>query len=231
MTSNPRWFLKLLGPWQLLNGGELVHVTLRQQRLITALAILPRQPRPVLAGTLWPDSSEALAAGNLRAAIWCVAHELPNLLASDHDLLRLAGPVSIDVSILLDRLGSFLGHDWSYEPSFLPLLQNSELLPGWYEAWLAPEQDSLRQLRLSVLDALGRGLLAHGDFGHARDSAKIAIAIEPLNESSHNLLIRSFLALGDRSEAVRHYLLFRAMLIDELGIEPSSQFAELVTSR
>lgn len=227
--TTPGWTLNLLGGWQLFRGPDPVRVTRRQQRLVAALALLPGRPRVVLASTLWPDSREAQAAGNLRAAIWRTEHEMPGLLCSACDPPRLSSQVSVDAALLNERLAFIVDNDGG-EAESLPLLQSAELLPGWYDEWVLWEQDRLRELRLCALDAVGRRLMVHREVGHAVDAAMIAIRLDPLSESAHRLLVEAHLALDNRAAAVRVYRQFRAALKRELDIEPSESFTELIRS-
>ncbi|BAS18441.1 hypothetical protein AHiyo8_pI67450 (plasmid) [Arthrobacter sp. Hiyo8] len=82
-TPEPQWSLTLLNGWTLTQAGHRQKVAHRQQRLITALALLGERPRTFLSGLLWPDSSEAQAAVGLRVSIWHINHELPGLLDAD----------------------------------------------------------------------------------------------------------------------------------------------------
>ncbi|MGO4856375.1 hypothetical protein AB4074_03585, partial [Arthrobacter sp. 2MCAF14] len=69
-SPDPQWSLSLLNGWTLSRDGVRQKVAHRQQRLITALALLGERPRTFLSGLLWPDSSEAQAAVGLRVSIW-----------------------------------------------------------------------------------------------------------------------------------------------------------------
>lgn len=227
--ATSEWTLNLLGGWQLFRGPEAIRVTRRQQRLIAALALLPSRPRVVLASTLWPESREAQAAGNLRAAIWRTEHEMPGLLASVCDQPRLGSRVSVDVALMHERLALIIDNDGG-EVESLPLLHSAELLPGWYDDWVLWEQDRLRELRLCALDAVGRRLMVHGEVGHSVDAAMIAIRLDPLSESAHRLLVEAHLALGNRAAAVRVYRQFSSALKRELDIEPSVSFTDLIRS-
>ena len=51
---------------------------------------------------------------------------------------------------------------------------------------------------------------------------------EPLRESAHRVLIKTHIAEGNASEAIRQYRLYRAMLHDTLGVEPSPAMESLV---
>lgn len=55
-----------------------------------------------------------------------------------------------------------------------------------------------------------------------------AIKGDPLRESSHRALIRIYLAEGNQAEAIHQYRLYRDRLNGQLGLDPSSEMAELV---
>jgi DNA-binding SARP family transcriptional activator len=55
-------------------------------------------------------------------------------------------------------------------------------------------------------------------------------AAEPLRESAHRILIRIHLAEGNSAEALAQYHRFRALLHDELGLEPSAEMRALVAA-
>lgn len=222
------WRLHLLGPWELYRGRERVHVTLRQQRLIAALALLPLRPRAVFAGVLWPESPNGQAAGNLRAALWRIRHELPGLLERRDDDPRLSGGVWIDVEEFRRRLRGIDAEYWAYDLELLPLIERAELLPGWYEDWLTFEQERIRQQRMFALHTLCRKLLDQSDVPAALDAAILAVSIEPLNESSQTVLLQAQLAAGDYAAAARQFRAFSDLLDRELGVEPSPPMHRLL---
>ena len=49
-----------------------------------------------------------------------------------------------------------------------------------------------------------------------------------MRESSIACLIEAHLALGNRSDAVKEFRRYRAVLLDEVGVEPGSDLASLV---
>jgi DNA-binding SARP family transcriptional activator len=55
-----------------------------------------------------------------------------------------------------------------------------------------------------------------------------AVAMEPLRESSHRLVIRAHLREGNRAEALRQYEACSRLLHDELGVAPSPQMTSLL---
>ncbi|MBG6213784.1 MAG: bacterial transcriptional activator domain-containing protein [Cryobacterium sp.] len=222
------WNLRVLGYWQLRYDGVPVEVGARQQRLLAALALLHTQPRHVLAALLWPDSPERQSAGNLRASVFRISHELPRLLSAT-DPLQLDAAVRVDLHEVRDLITEItLTGGRTVPPESIDLLQEANLLPGWYEEWVIEQQDHLLNQRVDVLDALSRSYLAAGSFSRALGAARAGAVIDPLRESTQHLLVRCHLAENNYASAVQVYRNFRAHLGRELGLEPSAHFAELL---
>ena len=105
-----------------------------------------------------------------------------------------------------------------------------DLLPDWYDDWLAFERERFRQLRIHALESLCERLIALERFGEAIETGLAVVTAEPLRESAHRILIRIHLAEGNGAEALGQYRRFRALLHDELGLEPSPEMRTLVAA-
>ncbi|WP_369046853.1 AfsR/SARP family transcriptional regulator [Sinomonas sp. P10A9] len=223
------WELHLLGCWQLDRRGTPQTVGARQQRLIASLALLGARTRRYLAGLLWPESTEEQAASSLRVTVFKIRHQLPGLLADGAEPLRLSDDVHVDVDRLRDGADSALA---GTEPAagLTDLLYAAELLPGWYDDWLLFEQERLRQTRIAALEALARRHLGEGRPEAAVAAAMRAAAIEPLRESAHALVIRGQVRAGNAAGARRTYEDFRRRLAEEMGLEPSTRLAQLLSA-
>lgn len=223
-----QWSVRLFGFWRLNRDGHPIAVSTRQQRIISALAVLGPQTRRSLASLLWPDSSEAQASGNLRASVYRVSHELPHLLGSFGDVLALGESVWVDVHRVRSLISAIERSTDDLPQDASELLRTADLLPGWYEDWVLFEQERLNQQRLAALDNLTRRELVAGHSAEAISLARIAAGIEPLRERSQLLLVRSYLAADDRASALKCYQDFHALVHRELGIAPSPRFSELL---
>jgi DNA-binding SARP family transcriptional activator len=230
-------WLRLLGGFALSMAGAPVTLPVNGQRLLAYLSIRGQVPRPVVAGTLWPDVSEHNAHGSLRTTMWRLHRGGARLVETKGENLALAPEVTVDIQVfaraaqralrspvLLDEVGTEQGVD-------VDLLAASELLPGWYDDWVIFERERLRQLRLHTLEAMAQRLASQCRFAAALDTALEAIRIEPLRESAHRVVIGIHLAEGNAVEAVRHYRFVRDLLRDELGVEPSGQLIAMLPAR
>jgi DNA-binding SARP family transcriptional activator len=221
--------LQLFGWWDLHIGDQELPLGRREQRLVALLALTGRRPRVQVAGMLWPDTTETRAMSNLRVAVWQVRHTAPALLSVDRTTLALSCDVAVDV----DETTTYAGLAASAPASLdfdetLPLLQQGELLPGWYDDWVLFERERVEHLRMRALESLAHSALQRGKPQQAVMAARAATTIEPLHEAAHLLLVRACVASGATAEAVQHYKRYRARLVGELGIRPSPQFAELL---
>ena len=109
----------------------------------------------------------------------------------------------------------------------VPVL-SADLLPDWYDDWLIVERERVRQRRLHALEAACRSLTAAGRYADALDAGLAAIAVEPLRETSHTVVIEAHLAEGNLIEASRQYELLRDMVRQHLGTHPSARVRDLL---
>jgi DNA-binding SARP family transcriptional activator len=222
--------LCLLNAFDLSRKGRAVPLPPSAQRLLAFLA-LRASPllRPYVAGMLWPDASDTRAAANLRSSLWRLRRPRCRLVEATARDLRLAPQVAVDVheaTAVAHRTLAVETPDAETEAA--RELLSHDLLPDWYDDWVVIEQERFRQLRLHALETLCERLTAAGRFGPAAEVGMTAVAGEPLRESAHRILIKLYLAEGNRCEALRQYGVCRRLLRDRLGLAPSGQTQSLV---
>jgi DNA-binding SARP family transcriptional activator len=220
--------VSLLRGFELRRGPEVVRLPLSAQRLLAFLALHDRPLlRPYVAGTLWLESSQEHANANLRTALWRLRRPGCRVVSASPDSLALERGVAVDL-----RDAELIAHraiEHAGRPDDLAELRTTgDLLPDWYDDWLLIERERFRQLRLHALEVLCEDLAAAGSFAAAAEAGLAAVAGEPLRESAHRALIKAYLAEGNVGEAVRQYEVFRRVMLDELGLEPSPLIQELV---
>ncbi len=222
--------LGLLKGFSLQWNGEFRQLPLGAQRLIAFLAV-HNQPlqRLFVAGNLWIDSSEEHANANLRTALWRLRSLDYCLVESTRSHLAMHPDVLVDLheaGMLARRM--VRREVEAGQGDLYDLVLSGDLLPDWYDDWVLVERERFRQLRLHALETLCEQLTAAGDFAAATEAGLAAVGGEPLRESAHRALIRTYLAEGNPGEAIRQYRLFRELLHAELGLDPSAQMEELV---
>jgi len=221
--------LKLLDGFELSHRDEPIPLSPACQRVVAFLALHDRQLRRVhVAGALWLDVSEERSCANLRSALWRMRrYEIPVVHATTTDV-GLSRDVFVDVDELVAAARRVLRGGARDEEDIDGTYETGELLPDWYDEWLEPERERLRQLRLHALEATAEGLLESGRTAYAIDALMVGLRADPLRESLHRTLIRAHVAQGNTSEAVRCYQTYRGRLGNALGVSPSAQMEALV---
>jgi DNA-binding SARP family transcriptional activator len=234
MTSVTTGFhLRLLDRFELRSGERVIPITIGPQRLVTFLALNNRLlQRGHVAGTLWPDVPTDRANANLRASIWRIPAACRPIIDLSLRHIKLGPDVSVDLTVavalarrLLDRSRNCPDSDLSGEAR---LMLSADLLPTCYDDWVLVEFERFHQLRLHALEALCERLTAAERYGEAVDAGLGAVSGEPLRESAQRALIKAHLAEGNFAEAGRQYEMYRRIVRDELGIEPSASLQRLM---
>jgi len=199
------------------------------QRVVAFLALSGRPlTRVYVAGALWLHASEERSCASLRSALWRIRSRRDGLIEATVTHVALSGRVAVDVHGAVIAMRGLLSSDAASREELDATYSTGELLPDWYDDWLDPERERLRQLRLHSLEALCVQLTRAGRLALAIDAGVTAVACEPLRESAQRALIEAHLAEGNVSEAVRQYDSYRALLRESLRIEPSTALRDLV---
>lgn len=230
-VADPRHLrIGLLRGFELQCDDEPVCLPLSTQRL---LAFLAMRDRPLLrvhvATALWPDATEERSGANLRSALWRLRSECCPLVDSSNSHLRLVQSILVDYRLVTVSARHLLDPSTPCDVDELDeSLFAGDLLPDWYDEWVVMERERFRQLRLFALESAADRLVAAGRHGQAVQAALMAVSEEPLRESAHRVLVRAHLAQGNRGEAILQYRRFRRALHDELQVEPSPLFEQLI---
>lgn len=232
-ASNHFGKLTLLGGFQ-LSAGESLSIPLGAQRLLAMLALEDGEvDRATATERLWPDSCKARAAANFRSALWRGKQAGTTILIDcDGPRLHLASTVRVDRRELLYKArqiveSSLPASDDQGHHDIIDGLSR-ELLPSWSDDWLLPERARWDQVRLHTIETLAQRFLAAQNYLTALEAALAAVAIEPIRESAHRLVLKVHIAEGNSACALKHYQNYRGLLQRELGVKPSRQMVELI---
>lgn len=223
--------LFLLGGFELHEGAAAVALPTASQRVLAFLALRERQvSRSAVAGTLWPETTEARAAANLRSALWRLRAPGSGaaLVDATSTHLALGGGVWVDVREAGQLAARLLaGGDRDLVVAVDVRSFCGELLPDLWDSWLVVERERVRQLHLHALERLSEDLVGRGRHAHAVMAAMAAVEMDPLRESANRVLIAAHLAEGNRVDALRQFGAYRRLLADELGLAPSAELVRL----
>ncbi|PFG41724.1 SARP family transcriptional regulator [Isoptericola jiangsuensis] len=242
-TTVPLLSLGLLGGFTVERADDAPVVTrwrrpsARTVLKLLALADGHRLHRDVVAATCWPDADDGAARRNLRVALHAARHavepELParstsSYVVQDGELLALHPTrVRIDVEEAFRAAEDGLRGD----PERLAVahaLLSAELLPEDRHAeWTAPHRTRLADLRDRVAHATAA---AHLDGGRPDDAIAPLLAVldqAPADEAAHLGLMRAYLALGHRRQALAQYHRCVQALRDDFGTTPGPDLVAL----
>lgn len=229
--------VQLLGPLQVLDGNRAVSVSGDTQRGLLALLALKTPhvvPADAISDTLWPNG----ASDNvLHVTISRVRKALGNeAIETTPGGYRMALPVSnIDVerfrrNVLRGRQLLTLGQP----------VKSAEALRHALAQWRGDPLQDIRQFdfaekearvleeeRMKAVEMLMEAELAIGD--HELVVCELSGLVEafPFRERLWSQLMLALYRSGRQAEALRSFGRIRALLADELGIEPSLELSNL----
>ncbi|HMA33461.1 MAG TPA: BTAD domain-containing putative transcriptional regulator, partial [Chloroflexia bacterium] len=103
----------------------------------------------------------------------------------------------------------------------LQLYNGNYLADALYEDWTTAERERLLSLYLRAADQLAGALLDGGRYDETVDIGDRILARDPCWERAYRLLMRAYARQGNRPLAIRAYQRCRAVLRDELGVDPT----------
>lgn len=189
--------------------------------LLTYLLLSERPPtRTLLAALLFEQADDPLGA--LRWSLAEIRRALAGSVRVEGDpvVLRLAPGTVVDVEVVAR-------HPW-VEATTIPTL-GAELLEGFtvrgaaaFESWLLSEQHRVRAATEGILHEAALGSLSRGALDEAIGYAVRLLALTPLDDNHHALLIRLYRMVGDDAAAERQLATCTELLHRELGVAPSA---------
>src|SRR5215468_4013735 len=231
--------LTLLGSFQArhLASGRALRLPRKKNRALLAYLAMPpgrHHSRAALTALLWGDLDAEGAHSSFRQALFVLKSTLVGArvraLRIEDDGVRL-DPILVNVDVatfegLLARRtpGALAEAMRLYGGDFLAGLDVAE---APFEEWLVGERERLRALAVRALETLLAHHMKIGRNDEALDWALRLLALDPLQESVHQTVMRLHAARGRFGLALRQYQQCVDYLQRELGSEPSSATREL----
>ncbi len=247
--------METVGPRLYLTGGTLVEhagglvredrLGGRQGRLAFTMLAWERHravSRDELADLLWGDSPPASAEAALAAVISNIrsAVGVAGLrIGSSFGCYQLHLPVDgwVDVEAAREAVHDGEGarragrmrdvYAWVVVAT---AITRRPLLPGEDGAWIDDRRREIVAWRIRALDLAVEFATWNGEHTAAVAHAETLVDLDPFREVSQRRLISAHAAAGDRAGALRAYERCRALLADELGVEPSAETTALRSS-
>jgi DNA-binding SARP family transcriptional activator len=216
--------------FELVMLGQGVRLPHSVERVVAYLG-LTSQPvhRLKLAGALWPDAPDVLAARSLRTALWRLHRGGISIVDVREDRVALLPAIGVDVVELFGMTRKVLDSPTDEALGRLHvLIDNSELLPGWDDEWVVADRERIRIMRLEALERGAERLIENAEYGRAMEAALAATLTDPFRDSARRLVVRIHLSEGNLESAIRAYDEYRSLLADEIGVDPSPAMQALM---
>jgi predicted ATPase len=227
-----------------LNDQPLLNLTsVKAQALLIYLAVTGRpHTRAALAGLLWSDVTEAAAHNSLRVALATLRHAIGDSITATRQSVSLATeqPIWLDVTQFVQACSRLQTADASIEESEYQSLRadvhlyQGDFLAGFqvwdaelFEEWAVAGRAYYCRLALEALTRLAELALPRGAIAGGIEDAQRALALDPLIEEAHQLLMRLYTHNGQTTLALRQYEKCVRLLDEELGVSPSSETTAL----
>lgn len=229
-------------------GAAVTHFrTQKTASLLAYLAYPPLRahPRAALVEMLWADHDEDAARNSLSTAMWSLRQQIAELgldpadvLAADRCSIRiLPDSVHTDVAefeaVLTAARAAAGPEERASALERAVELYRGELLRGFYEDWIFPEQMRLAGLFHGAARELTALLEARGELETAVRHATRAVTADPFSEEAALDLMRLYDASCQPSAALMVYRQLTRLLKQELEAVPGAEieaFAERIAA-
>ncbi len=232
---------QLLGTFKLVQNDTLLTLpTLTPSRTLLAYLLVDHaQPRTrsQLAYLLAPDSPEDRARRTLSQALWDVRRVLPDdFIVADRDTIKICTDVLVTTDLAqFNQLSAGGSEDILSQEQADNLRQAvsvyaGDLLAEFYDDWIIPLREAAFERYLQSLRRLMDWDKRHGAYPEALNTALQLLQADPLREAIHREIMRLYVALDRPEAALQQYETCKAVLLDELAVEPDAETQQLYVS-
>ncbi|MBC8139776.1 MAG: AAA family ATPase, partial [Fibrella sp.] len=249
-TFDKYWRVELFGGLRLSHRStELTRFQTHKSAALLAYLTIHNHnatSRDILAELFWSDAEPEAQRNSLRVALNSLRRQLePPDLASGAMLIADRTTVRLNPDVFSTDVAEFetglkqeerLARANAPRTERIAILQSAvdlyhgPVLAGWYEDWAILEQNRLSDSYANAMRRLATILLEAQQHDAAIETARRSIAVDPMREESHRLLIRIYSALGRQTDALLQYRELEAILHDQFGVKPSPATRDLLSS-
>ncbi len=226
--------VKLLGQFDGRRGGIPIAIPSRAAQSLLAYLLLTSgstHRREMLAGLLWPDTTDESARRNLRHELWRLRKAIepkpskkgviPYLLVDDISLgWNSESEYWLDATAVQEASGKTDSADELLETL---ALYRGELLPGFYDEWVVLERERVRSVYEQKMARLLELLVEGKRWQETLEWGERWIALGNAPEPAYRALMLAHSANGNISKVAAVYERCVQALRNDLGVEPSEQ--------
>jgi DNA-binding SARP family transcriptional activator len=228
---------RILGPLEVVADGQPLALGGQRQRALLALLLLRANEvvaADVLIDAVWGDEPPRDATNALQYHVSQLRKAIGSretVLTQEPGYLIRVAPNELDLFAfeqLVDDAQTAVPEDAArLLRSALELWRGPPLGDCAYADWAQMEIVRLEELRVRALELRIDADLALGRHAQLVGELETLVREHPLRERPRAALMRALYASGRQAEALEAYREARALLVDELGIEPSRELQEL----
>ena len=235
---------RMFGPPSLTRDGRVIRLhSSKAMALLAYLVCEAEMPhsRERLSALLWADATQSSGRQNLRQALYSLRRSLGDLskscLATDRETVTFHPHPDFFADIqAFSRLATQESPSYQSTDELLKdvALYRGTLLEGIalsdcpvFDEWLFLERERFGQQAIGLMQLAIDQLLAAGAVNDALPLGHRLLALDSLNEGSHQRLMQIYAGLGDGDAVVRQYRVCADILMAELGVEPMAATAAL----
>ncbi len=246
--------IDIIGPLQVSIGDEPLAIeSAKVGALLAYLAVESdhAHKRTSLVGLLWPEYTEESARHNLRRALFDLHKALGDQTADTPYLMVTHETIQFnrtsDYSLDLDTFNRYFAPGQESRSKEMEILSSrvpdlEEMIKLYrgdflqqltldgcveYEEWVLMQRESLHQRVVEAHSSLVSYYEQHADFQAAGRHARRQLELDPWREEAHRQMMRVLALDGQRSAALAQFESCRKILMEELGVDPSSKTIEL----
>ena len=225
--------IRLLGPLEIEVSGQPIEVRRQKQRALLALLALRAGevvPTDRLVDELWGDDPPKAAVGSLQNFV----SELRKALGTD--VLRTRAPGYL-LDIARDQVDAHRFERLTREARGAPADERATALRGALALWRGPalvdvpldeaEAARLEELRVAAWEDRLEAELELGRHSQAIGELESFVAKHPFRERPLGLLMLALYRAGRQADALETFRRAREKLVEELGIDPSTELQRL----
>jgi predicted ATPase/DNA-binding SARP family transcriptional activator len=231
---------RLLGPLEVVAEGVPLRLGRRQQRAVLAILLL-HVNRAVSADQLieqlWPEKPpgkpQTAIQGHISGLRKVLGREAIRTAGGGYALRVEAGQVDAHrFERLLRESRDALGREQAEEAAewlgeALSLWRGNALADFTYEAWAHDEIARLEELRLVAREEQAEAALALGRHAALVPELETFVREHPLRERTRAQLMLALYRCGRQAEALDAFQQARTRLVEDLGIDPSTELQAL----
>lgn len=221
--------IRLLGQFDVRADGKRVTIPTRAAQSLLAYLVLTAgtsQRREKLAGMLWPEITDENARKNLRQELWRIRKAISTRHSAKNDYL-----VADELTLKFNREAEYWLDVAQMERPDLDLqslianlsLYQGELLPGFYDEWVALERERVNAVFDARMEQLLEQLITAERWIAVQEWGERWLTFSGVREPAYRALMLASGVRGDMAKVASLYQRCTDELLEYLGVEPSTE--------